>query len=798
MVVKINGITINNNVNDDIFYRKELTEAIEYATITIGHQPKLDLKPFDEIVVDNVKWYLLDYKWSIAEFDTPLYNYELRLANPSIKLKGIILPNRSFTSLAGGGVDLTVKTGLEQYLELYAPDLVLSQELSDILDGIYTGDIQWSKASLFDVINSFLIRFEAVVTMIDYKTIHYKLLTGAGNNINVDNIVNIEGETDFENYATSIKTTIKHGIASTENMPKLVEFVKFTTPDSYLRDNLHYLTELTYPIYKVHELELVFINPNYDPEAESGLSSIPYKEIGGAYADIDGRLVMHLFDKPIYDALKVTTDEDIFTTKLDNLYYEKGSNVIGGWDFDISILGISSIKTLSRIVYNADEDFWNLAFLPFGQGFNIDDYIVKVTYTPIIADVDVEVSKDAVIKKSITYGQDEGFINVEQFGKKQQRILDRAGQEIITIYGVNTPPELLDYYEEYNVYAVETMVNTTQYDWIAYAQYNYANVVLSSAIEVEARNYEFVEKEKAFLFNHLVNVDLTFTTDYSLIDDTSKGGVRTGMFDWAIGIDADTSGYFYANVRFSNTLTTGQLGSFLIPINFMKLGNSIIMHYHMKDNILAGTELAYESVSSSKKAYIQKPLQYVDNIGRAKYVATAIYAGVFFDDYMYQNNALKAKEIVWQLPRRDSASISPPLTLSPMLYTKRTKDWLIYKDNREIFGETLKFNFVDSDEVIFYDGFIDNINLKADTNEPQLYDIYISYGKLFTKKEPFKTQTKRTSLTVVKGNKTFALEINAPVGMQAWIVYKRGTNIPLFAVNSSVNKIYGKELITNE
>ena len=118
-IVRINNTLFQ--VEDNYTLNFNNFETLDNATIHITLKVDVDFDYFDEIIIDDNYFYLID--WSREKINNHNFEYKLQVVNPVIQLQNIFLPNRAVEK----GDDLTLL--ITQFLELYTDKLVMSDKL---------------------------------------------------------------------------------------------------------------------------------------------------------------------------------------------------------------------------------------------------------------------------------------------------------------------------------------------------------------------------------------------------------------------------------------------------------------------------------------------------------------------------------------------------------------------------------------------------------------------------------------------------------------------------------------------
>ena len=251
------GITVKDILNQDL----------DTGSLVLVKTAELDIEPFDiiEITYETTKklnFYVGTIQQKIIKFGTTKqYQYDIGLVSLTTELQRIVLPSRSITQSLDGTSDKTIKTIMENYLEIYAPSITLSTELIAKLGSTIAPEQQWNRPTLFEVFNDLLKPLGSVVKLTinssNQKKISFLDLDEEGSAIDQTKIHNLEIRQDIREYASEIEIDAqnvynKKAITHTpENYgPRTVEQVLITSNNQQI--------VLNKPIFDVKKVTVSF------------------------------------------------------------------------------------------------------------------------------------------------------------------------------------------------------------------------------------------------------------------------------------------------------------------------------------------------------------------------------------------------------------------------------------------------------------------------------------------------------------------------------------------------------------
>ena len=247
------GITVKEVLNQDL----------DTGSLLIVKTNELDIQPFDIIeityeTISSLKFLVGTIQSKIIKFGTTKqYQYDIGLVSLTTELQRIVLPSRSITQSLDGTADKTIKTIMENYLEIYAPQYSLTTSMITKLGNTLAPESQWNRPTLFEVFNDLLKPLGMVVQVLllstNEKKIHFLDLDEEGSAIDQTKINNTEIRQDLTEYASDIeidaqnvynRNAITH--TPTPYTPKTSEQLLITT------DNQEVI--LNKPIFEIKKL----------------------------------------------------------------------------------------------------------------------------------------------------------------------------------------------------------------------------------------------------------------------------------------------------------------------------------------------------------------------------------------------------------------------------------------------------------------------------------------------------------------------------------------------------------------
>lgn len=748
----INNITINGqNVNFkygltiNSIFNKDLNTGF----LVIPQTDDIQIEPFDKVVIthntiNQIFMIVGNYKKTISKFSgQKLYNYEITLVSPTIKLQRIILPNRSITRKISTDNSLSIYQVIERYISIYAPSLKISNDLKNLTQNTQCPEISWNRPTLFEVLNDLLIIVGCVVTMKDFETISYLDLDINGNPIDESYINNYEYMMDISEYASSIEVEAQN-VYSKDSLTSTPSPISVRTSES---------VRIT-----TDNQELLFQKPIFTLEKLTAYIRFAVDDINILELDLTDKVV----SKTVYDLLFPTNavgfeqDENDKKYRRNYLYFEQGSNIIGGLNFrEDNWLSFADTKpSIVHVIY------WTMIETLSGQGISeevikdkaeeldgkIFDLITfKAEYTTTES-VLFRARKDVRPKNvsNLINNQTNSYVYSNSIGKQQKEFVNRIGNEELSITGrfenFNDIPELGDYIDEYILVEKEVQFHKTYYLLNGKLSKNYSKENMFAGINTQKRYTELASESESFISNHLFEkfykfdfVDTQFESDNFtryIVQNLGKKGKKI------LGAIVQT--------KFENNQESPRFLSEGTPYIF---ANSLLYSFRMSDNYNVNYALDEEAYLFGGENL--KLIPYTDNFGNFKELNFQLYTeeGIkeealnpdFVNNFSGSRNFLEVTKNASKYPviesqRRYWTSETDFVDYNPIIESEKIFDsnfLLRYKDNREITSENIQFYFLKNDDIIISDRFYNYLPAIYNSNIDEFFKIAYSFDETY-------------------------------------------------------------------
>lgn len=758
MLLKLNGmlIPLSNNLKLNKFRKDNLN----YTTVNVNHHENIGIiKQSPVQLIDNgitENYYLIDGKRTTVSFNPLKYNYELNLIEPTLYLKNIVLPNRALTQRQSNPKKLIEV--LENYLEIYAPDLKLHSSLINELIGFKASEGVWQTPTLYSLFNDLIgAHVNAFVQMDDYVNIKLVLLDDIGEEIT--NYNKVERVSDYENYTNKINYNIKNARGSSSFGFR--ETLNFVTQDGPMFMDDNFIVETSHKIDEIINMQI----------------RVAIKKAFGGYSYKTFNVTSHVVRKEVYDTYKPSTRTNLITEsgfRRNAVHYSKGDNKIMGWNYNDK--DWIPIITLDQPAWK--NIFRNYTQLLAGQSYDFKRSSIILFYKPMVTDVNVNLIKNvAPGNKTVISGQDEQSVDIKLFGKQQRNILNSLGEDDVFIYGTGNPPQLMDYLG--NNYVSELQINklSSGDNWVAIAQANYGELNLKTTLKSERRYTERAGLVETIITNHITEFNYEFVDNR--VSNINANTLYSYMLEdvmFKLNNNLGPSNDYFAHI----TLNNGLNKSYVKDVLAFSFDNSRVLTFTALDNysMALGFEVEDDNVGAQKEA------RYVDNNGEFSYMNVNLYRGRYLrrrltDDY--ERLASKALPVVL------NNSFIGDTNNTNMGYFNVAR----YKDDREITAETIQFNFLNNDQFVLHDEFFNLSDMHLYGTDSEL-EVYINYsnphykynlhGRKYGDYEP--------DVSVIFGNNYIELDtVNVLPEFYGWTVFNALTDKPLFSYNGKQTRL---------
>lgn len=762
--VRINEIIFHTNDNYELFFNGY--EKLNNATLTIDLPYDFNFAYFDEVNIDDTYYfYLVD--WKKLQINPNKWSYSLDLVNPSINLQNIMLPNRAVEK----GKPL-LET-FEQYVAMYLNnEYKLTDELKTALTG-NTAQYTWGEPTLYEVFNTLLESANGIITMTDFKTLSVLYLNKRNNDISNLDIKNIITSSDYTNHATKLKSNLQNAISTNFK----TEIVNFITPDEPVFNDSRFIVETKHPIEKILKLEYYYSQIN--PTVGGGITY----PVGLYKKDI----LPYLVEKTVYDTFISSNSSGTISGdyKRTHIYYETGKNYIDGLDYNDKTW--IPILTINKYAF----EYWANGIVVPGYDPGISsgtEYgYIKITYEAQLNDIAVETTKNALsrVDKRIIMNQEEAFIDLDLFSQKQRLNLERSGNLGIEIYGEGVAPNLMDYYGDYNIYAVKITYGLASNSWLANAKEGFTYFNLREKINSDKKFTMIESPDKAFLSNHINNYDFEFTEqDYNVVDKFKNIIEYFGIGSTAPVIDKAFMWLF-------SVTNDGLILSAIEPL-LEKYGNSLLIHFNAVDNASMGDSTTMPVIGGDLT--LQQAHNYVDRNGEMWKYLSYFKKGSLDDaldlifDLNDRDSLIKYNSAIKKLPYISHFNMSVINRLIPDIFADEK---IRYKTNREITAETTQFNLLGNEITLVWDDYFKYIAW-GEVKKPHSYKYWFNRdpNKKYTKLDyNFGDEALGEVVKTIYIDGQLIMEVSAAVAPYYGYLITVD-NKPIFAYNGSNRALY--------
>lgn len=735
----VNNITINGN-QVNFKYGLTITDILNQdlntGLLIIPQTNNIQIEPFDQVVITyettkQLNMIVGNYVKKISKFSgTKLYDYEITLVSPTIKLQRIVLPNRSITRKISVDSSLSIYEVMFRYLLMYAPDISMNSSLVNLTSSVQCPEMSWNRPTLFEVFNDLLITVGCVITMPSFNTLGYLDLSLEGNQIDEQYINNYEYSMDITEYASAVEVEAQN-VYSKDSITKTPNPINIRTTESVRITTENQEILLQKPIFTIEKVYAL-------TRTTMGTDNI-YK------FDITDRVV----PQSVYDLLQSSNStgyvQDTPTVKYrrNHLYFNQGSNVISGLAYreDAWLSFVDTKAAIVHVMRWAYEDYFGTSVPDStketeAEEFNSilwDELSFLVEYTTT-DNVLFRSRKEIPTKHEsiLINNQTNSFVYSDLLGKQQQEFINRIGNEELVITGrynaYNDIPALNDYIDEYKLIQREIQFQGTYYLLKGTLSKNYSKENMFAGINTQKRYTELAQESDSFISNHISEFFYRFGFENTIGDDESFSSYVINNY----GESGNNIDGAIVNTQFSDNSISENFLLEGTPYNF---GNSFVYTIRMSDNINVAYSLADEALLFGGQTL--KLVPYTDDFGNFKKINIRLYSqgGIleeainpnYVNNFSASRNFLEVNKNSSKLPIIENTRIywtdeTTSVEYNPLVSSKKIleTDYINrYKDNREITNESLQFHIFPNDDIIITNKFFKYLPplYHIDTNE---------------------------------------------------------------------------------
>ena len=716
------------------------------------------------------------------------YEYEITLFSETKLLEKVILPNISTTKRVSGN-PLKVSDYLNEYIKEYSPMkrikvgnsykllsiFYLDQYASNFFSTFYAKDIQLNKPTLRQAITELMIMANCIPVVYSGKISYISLsqrLSDISSSANYAKqfakIDRIKTQQESSEYASEMSLTLDNVTnneeSNVDNFVNVCEMVGFRNNDSYVlknADNLQIVTQ--YPIYNNPRVIMCF-NGYY-----SGQYDVTNHANGLVYHEYDiSDLVEEKFNwtkKPICYNSPINTIDDLKKYKNASLYFNRGSNVIQGFEQKIQYFFIQSwttfqIEALYKIIGNSflpQTLFTTKRFqldtfdgITAGGGFNDLDFLncvfFKIEYQTL-ASVKARIGKSIKNDKFIESidNQTSSYSDSERLGNYEYSKVNRLGNKTKILSGrflnYDDIPVLAQTYGDYVIY--KRSIKFLKHEFIVdlFLTENYILRDYFTSVSSKIRSWAIAKGSEALERHDLIKSYAEFSFKRKT---ESKVAQQNSYFAYSIEyLTYPFKVYDGVNVLVS-TVSNALVSALLTDTSFLPtdadfsycleersyiFGNSLLFTFGFSDNYTSSKYIASGN-DQAIGGWGEQDYPYVDdngeNIGLKANLIDFIDAGNGAVDYnftwpsngssklIYSNFDTEQKEAVIDssndtTSKQRQLSWQKPMVgyVKPANYRLSTK-YNNRKDNREITVVTDQIEFCsDTNDIVFGRKFIE-------------------------------------------------------------------------------------------
>lgn len=798
----INDVEIK--LEDKLALNSAFNETLDTGVIIIPNSEEIAIKRLDSAKITNENDVTIKYfkvGTVVKEFETfeePFrYKYTIELVSPTIDLQSIVLPNISITQPLDitGVAKRSIYYHLQRLVDVFAQDFTISEELKAATENIECPETQYNRKTLFEIFNDLLINVPAVVTVLENNVISLIRLDTEGAEIRKEKIVNIVETKRIDEYCSEIEMSAENVVEGSANT--FTALAVSPRSDDYIMTTDNPQIILDKPIYRIEKIEMFIPDKStriyYSLEGKQNSVDISATPI-----DITKYVVEESVynTKLPYDSLTFETlvngqvNPDLYKYKRAFLSYAQGSNVINNlaymekglfgnvYPFSLAIVYAASIIDYALQIIPSDAVLTGInALEEINYISDPRDALFNITYVSQTG-LRFRVKKpntDNTNYKLVIDNQSNSYVDSQALWKVEKENAKRLGNPELKINMIfDSIDEIPSYAAKYGNYILTNSIVNVFANKVVFEGYftkDYIRKNLYTGIKSKARFTSIAKGSEALSRQDLLILDYELTTqepdimrESSIMPYLVKNfGKNTNNLALYVSTISEN---FYSH------------GSFLLNNSVYKFGNNMIYSFSFKDNFNAGMQV--DSIKSAKYVMAQRP--YVNDLGEFKTLELT-----FFEN----SNTIQETSL-------NKSNMLPQYTGSIGDRILERYDFLVLKDNREIYGADIQMRFNTNDEVLIFDEFVRQFPNVNNKNNNGLLAFAILSRKLTEKDNNINNVTKVKKIINIIDivddygimKPTFAGVENKDI--KCWGLCNKNYEV-LFACNSNAEKIYFKK-----
>ena len=646
------------------------------------------------------------------------WTYTIKLMSEAKALELVVLPNLRITQNKIGSKN-DILFYINQYTNLYAekvrtdtgyvPFYSVSSEVTRMFQNVECPEMQWNNPTLREVLTSLMLVKDCIPVIKDH-VLGYMSLTKRNGEINNSFITyekNNEKESDYaSDLYSSIDNVMQTDVSGIDTTVNVCEYVGFrTTGDSnfILDDNNLKLVTLN-PIVRLKKVIISFyvsINTS---------STIQYKVVNRDITDLITEKDEYS-TKPVYYSATVlpeNLDWDTFKSYQNNsLYFTRYSNTIEGFGVQTKvILGLTTRYELTSLLNKIakEQRIYNNKGVIDGTGEEYLPTSGTTKYDAITFKIEYETTANCLAKagrylgskhsKVVADNQSSSFVDSYRQGIFEYSKVDRLGNEVSIIHGrydnFSDIPSLAQTYEGKVIYKKEIAYYRNSFAVDMYTTENYILKDYWTGVRSKIRTYTIASGNEASLRHDIDKVYLEFSF--------SK---KTDTYNY-FSSDSNLPLYFLSSFQYIevpstiNAVVTRFAGKEYQPDLISRLfGRSLLFSWHATDNYEIGRGLTKYNTYN-----VINPYKYTDDNGNIDFYQMYFYDSITFSNgkagYLYVDSS-SFDTIITDTSKaqcdKNLLDTTPVVNVMHKNYNRFNLGKSLHKDQREILGETLQFEF---------------------------------------------------------------------------------------------------------
>lgn len=621
-------------------------------------------------------------------------------------------------------------------------ELFFNPQVQDYFDNIECPEMQWNEPNLREVITDLMLVADKI-PYVESREIFMMDLTQQQRDISLydditKNINYITSNQSSADYVSELKSTMQNAIG--ENMIcNICQDITFRNYETYMLTTENVKVETDYPIYNLKSIamkckcsiRLAIENLDNNTTVHATVNDLEIP------VDIANNILEYgeWLTKDVYYAGMNTNTQPSTNYQNTCLYWKRGAKGIHNFEAKVQekILWINNQKSVLELLLNQainsttagmsavakfkqdhpEYDDPKYDIYPDGtRTYDWKSCMFRLWYETLSSHVLLASKGDIPSNKRVVVdNQANSYVNAKSYGILEYAKANRLGNKIKCINGrfgvmATTPsvtlwkesdiPEISDTYGDYIIFKKEISVYKDYIRTNYWATENYVLRNYFTGVKSKSRTWKILDGSEAFVRADIIKFYINPNTMSSVnsVDSGYKIPVYSTLQEYANKLNYLTIKFkeskgvatdYYpkgSEILYKGTNYLGMAGAYMLPIQKIISGNSLLITFRCYDNAIVGKYVDDNNhdIGSGVKAMTQKNCRYVNDDGEN-------YGGwIYIHETFNLDNCTDAQKEAF-------TNLYPAVNTTP----NGMGDYLVripfnfHKDNKEITQITIQF-----------------------------------------------------------------------------------------------------------